>query len=205
MHHTYIQLSGNVELNPGPQAGPKGRKLLVFSYLYIRSYRHVVVKKEWILKTVDQDFFGYRSWFVKKGEQDRFRWKPCQQENREKNGKGKICVETVPWSEIFYLTLLCCQKGAVEGALNQAVGTGTSFYPDLDNVMGFLTKVFNLCSCSFRRPATRLNNEANPACENVQEESLLHQVHFSLPWFLSVHCQYLRRLHMVPGGHLFVP
>ena len=35
-------------------------------------------------------------------------------------------------------------------------------------------------SCSFRRPATRLNNEADPACENVQEESLLHQVDFFL-------------------------
>ena len=49
----------------------------------------------------------------------------------EKTEKVKFVLRLFHEVIFFYLTLLCCQKGAVEGAFNQAVGTGASFILNL--------------------------------------------------------------------------
>ena len=41
--------------------------------------------------------------------------------------KVKFLLRLFHEVKCFYLTLVCCQKEAVEGAINQAVGTGARF------------------------------------------------------------------------------
>lgn len=45
----------------------------------------------------------------------------------KKTEKVKFLLRLFHEVKCFYLTLVCCQKEAVEGAINQAVGTGARF------------------------------------------------------------------------------